>query len=172
MAQKYSIIIIILIFITGCKQESNKDSIIPAISLKSVEQLKLKGKDSAVNFIISYTDGDGDIGLNPEDTIAPFNEGSPYYDNLIIEIFQVENGKASKISNPGNPIDSLNYNERIINLTPTGKSKGISGEIRLLLKASPYIGIFPDSMFYSIQLYDRALHKSNKLRTQVMHFVF
>ncbi len=137
-----------------------------------VEQLKLKGKDSAVNFIVSYVDGDGDIGLNTEDTISPFNEGSPYYNNLIIEIFQIENGIASKIPNPSFPADTLNYNERIVNLTPTGKSKGISGEIRLLLKASPYIGLFPDSMYYTFQLYDRALHKSNKLQTQVMRFEF
>lgn len=172
MAQKYSIFTIILIFIAGCKQESNQDSIIPAISFKSIEQLKLNGKDSAVNFVISYTDGDGDIGLNPEDTMPPFNEGSPFYDNLIIELYKIENGKASKIADPGNPTDSLDYNERIVNLTPTGKSKGISGEIKLLLKASPYLGIFPDSMYYTIQLYDRALHKSNKLQTPAMRFVF
>ena len=28
---------------------------------------------------ITYKDGDGDIGLNPADTFAPYNYGSPYY---------------------------------------------------------------------------------------------
>ncbi len=137
-----------------------------------MEQLKLNGKDSAVNFVIAYADGNGDIGLNTDDTMAPFNESSPFYNNLIIEIYQVKNGKASKIPKPGFLGDSLNYNERIVNLTPTGKSKAISGEIRMLLKASPYLGIFPDSMYYTFQLYDRALNKSNKVQTPVLRFEF
>jgi len=172
MAQKYSIFIILFIFIASCKQESSNESIIPSISIKKVEQLKLNGKDSAVNFVITYADGNGDIGLNTDDTMAPFNENSPFYNNLIIELYQVVNGKASRIPKPGFPGDSLNYNERIVNLTPTGKSKAISGEIRMLLKASPYLGIFPDSMFYTFQLYDRALNKSNKVQTQVLRFEF
>lgn len=172
MAQKYSIFIILFIFIASCKQESNNESIIPSISIKKVEQLKLNGKDSAVNFIIAYADGDGDIGLNTDDTIPPFNESSPFYNNLIIEIYEVVNGKASKIPKPGFPGEFLNYNDRIINLTPTGKSKSISGEIQMLLKASPSAGVFPDSMYYSFQLYDRALNKSNKAQTPVLRFEF
>ena len=150
----------------------NNGSIIPAISIQKVEQLKLNGKDSAINFVVAYADGDGDIGLNTDDTLPPYNEASPYYNNLIIELFQIVDGKATKIAKPGFPGDSLNYNERIINLTPTGKSQSISGEIRLLLKASPYLGIFPDSMYYTFQLYDRALHKSNKVQTPILRFEF
>ncbi|MBQ0130567.1 MAG: hypothetical protein KBT57_12145, partial [bacterium] len=40
----------------------------------------------------SYTDGDGDLGLDVSDSLPPFNNNSPYYYNLIIDYQKFENG--------------------------------------------------------------------------------
>ncbi len=133
--------------------------------------MKLGNEDSAVNIVISYTDGDGDIGLNTDDTLAPYNYGSKYFYNLFVNVYRVDNGIATRIAIPLTT-DSVNFNDRITDLTPTGKSKAISGEIRFSLNAKPYPGIFPDSMFYTFQIVDRSLNESNVVKTNVMKFDF
>lgn len=135
------------------------------------EQYKLNGKDSLLRLFIKYTDGDGDIGLEPDDTAAPFNYGSPFFYNLFIKVYAVENGVGSRIPIPLST-DTVNFNDRITNLTPTGKNKAIFGEFTINLKAEPYPGIRPDSMYYTIQIADRKLHLSNVLQTPVMRFEF
>lgn len=133
--------------------------------------MKFKGKDSFVNIVMTYTDGDGDIGLNVEDTFPPYQYGTKYFYNLFIDVYAVENGKAAKIPIPLST-DTINFNDRIANLTPTGKSKSISGELRITLLAKPYPGVLPDSMFYTFRIADRSLNESNTLTTPVMKFVF
>ncbi len=171
MAQKYSLFIIILVLIAGCKSEATQISKVPVISISSVEQLKLNGRDSVVNITLAYEDGDGDIGLNTQDTLVPYNYGSKYFYNLLVNLYRVKNGKAAKIPIPLSS-DTINFNDRITNLTPTGKSKSISGEIRLFIKAIPYPGVLPDSMYYTFQLIDRKLNESNIVQTKVLRFVF
>ncbi len=171
MLQKYYIISFFLIFIAACKPEASKFSNVPAINVLNVEQIPLNGKDSIVNILLSYTDGDGDIGLEDNDTFAPYNFGTKFFHNLFIELYEIKNGKASKILIPFTT-DTLNLNDRIKNLTPTGKSKSISGEILIPIKALPYPGVTPDSMYYTIQIADRKLNLSNKVATKIMRFVF
>jgi len=171
MLQKYIIILFFLLLLVACKPESSQFSDVPALKLNNVEQISLNGKDSIVNIYINYTDGDGDIGLNTEDTLSPYNFGGKFFHNLFIEVYKIENGVASKIVIPLT-IDTINFNDRITNLTPTGKSKSISGDILIPIKSLPYPGITPDSMYYTIQIADRKLHLSNKVSTNVMRFVF
>lgn len=139
--------------------------------MNKVDQYQLNGKDSAVVILIDYTDGDGDIGLEDSDTIAPFQFPGPYFYNLYVTPYAVNNGVGKPIMIPSST-DSVNYNDRIKTLTPTGKYKAIYGQIRLDIKALPYPGITPDSMYYTIQVIDRKLHKSNLVRTPALKFVF
>ena len=165
----------IIAMLASCKQESAQFSEIPQITLTEVQQQKLNGKDSIVNITLHYQDGDGDIGLNTDDTLPPFNYTSKYFYNILVSVYRVDNGKVSKVTTPvfpPNPPDTINYNDRITNLTPTGKSKSISGEIRMFIKSLPYPGVTPDSMFYTFQLIDRALHQSNVVKTNTMLFEF
>lgn len=169
------IICCVLSLFSSCKQEGSQFSKVPKIALTEVEQRKLNGKDSLVNITFHYEDGDGDIGLNAGDTMDPFNFGSKYFYNLFVNVYRVDNGIATRVTAPAfppNPPDTINYNDRIANLTPTGKSKSISGDISLFIKALPYPGVTPDSMFYTIQIYDRSLNASNILRTNTMYFQF
>lgn len=156
----------------ACKGEVFNFSNTPTLSIeKNPEQYKLNGKDSLVRLIIKYTDGDGDIGLEPEDTSAPFNYTSPFFNNLFVKVYYVENGISKPVLIPSTT-DTINYNTRITNLTPTGKNKSIYGEIVINLRAEPYPGLQPDSMYYTIQIADRSLNLSNIVQTGVMKFEF
>lgn len=176
MAQKYTIFIFILSFVVSCKQDESNFSDIPQISLaESPDQVKLNGKDSVVNITLNYQDGDGDIGLDLADTFPPYNYPSTYFYNLLVNVYRIDDGIISSVLIPTVPPavpDTINYHERILNLTPTGKSKAISGQIKLFIRAAPYPGVTPDSMFYTFQLLDRALNKSEIVKTEVMKFVF
>lgn len=169
MVQKYVFFAIVLI-LAACLGEDFNFPETPAITLKSFEQLKLDGKDSAVILRIEYTDGDGDIGLEPGDTLAPFEFGGPYFYNLHVYPYEVVDGVKKPIM--VSATDSIDFNDRIATLTPTGKNKAIFGEIRIALRAQPSFGITPDSMCYKIFIYDRKLHKSNVIETPVGRFIF
>jgi hypothetical protein len=169
MFQKYTKIAI-LISLFSCKTESSMFPLEPVINLEKVEQFQNKGKDSAVLIKLGYTDGDGDIGLNPNDTFPPFNFGSPYFYNLIVKVFEVKNGVEIPIMIPLTT-DTIFFNDRIANLTPTGKNKSISGTISVNLNAIPYPGILPDTMIYKLKIMDRNLNISNEVVTQPLRFV-
>lgn len=155
----------------SCRTDAPVFSDIPNLTLDKVEQFKLDGKDSSVVILLNYTDGDGDIGLEETDTFPPFNFGSPNFYNLKINVYRIDNGIKYPIIIPSTT-DTLNFNDRIKNLTPTGKSKTISGSISINLNAIPYPGILPDSMSYSIQIIDRKLNKSNTIETNPLKFIF
>jgi hypothetical protein len=171
MVQKY-IKIFVIVLLASCRPEGLQFSEIPTLKLeKQPQQLQLNGIDSIVLIELDYTDGDGDIGLEPADTLAPFNYGSKFFYNLFINVYKVEDGKSMPIIIPLTT-DTVKYNDRILNLTPTGKNKSIFGKINLNINALPYPGIFPDSMYYTIQIADRNLHLSNIVQTPIMRFQF
>ncbi len=47
--------------------------------------------------MISYTDGDGDLGLSDTDTYPPYNVGSEYYYNMIIDYFELQHGELIEV---------------------------------------------------------------------------
>ena len=106
---------------------------------------------------ISFTDGDGDIGLNPNYTIPPFDTGSPYYYNYIITYFEKQQGAFV-------PID-LNppFSYRIPVLNSEFPGKPIKGMISDTLPMNPF-PLF-DTIKFEAYIYDRALHKSNVIST-------
>jgi len=170
MLQKY-IKFCILVLLFSCKADAPLFSDIPNLTLDKVEQFQRDGKDSSVVITLNYTDGDGDIGLEETDTFPPFNFGSAYFHNLLIQVYRIENGVKIPIIIPSTT-DTLNFNDRIKNLTPTGKIKSISGQIKINLNAKPYPGILPDSMSYKVQIIDRKLNKSNAVETNPLKFTF
>jgi hypothetical protein len=169
MFQKYNKIAILLLLFS-CKIDAPMFPSEPTLKLEKVEQFQRKGIDSSVVITLNYTDGDGDIGLNPTDTFPPFNFGSPFFYNLIVKVFEVKNGVELPIVIPLTT-DTISFNDRITNLTPTGKNKSISGNIVINLNAIPYPGILPDTMIYKIIIIDRKLNVSNEVQTQALRFV-
>ena len=114
--------------------------------------------DSA-SVTISFTDGDGDIGLSTSDTQAPFDTGSTYYYNLFLEYFEMHEGEWTA------PPLALPYYYRVPRITPTGQNKALEGEISVALKPWP-IAVAPhDTVRFSVMLVDRELHESNVVYT-------
>jgi len=140
---------------------------VPFIRYNAFEQLKSSsGKDSLGILKLYFTDGDGDMGLNASDTLAPYNKGSLYYYNFFITYFEKQNGVWTKVvlPPPFPGADTLTNNSRIPNLTPTGQNKSLEGEISMQLFTnnpfSPY-----DTIRYDVRICDRALNMSNFVQT-------
>lgn len=167
-AKVISVVIILITF--GCKPETVELSVVPEIGLVNINILKDKAqKDSVIQLIISYQDGDGDIGLTDADTIAPFNVGSPFSHNLPIT-FMVPDGAGDfkELVNSRTGRAYGNNHARVPVITPTSKYKSITGEMTINLTANP-ASENPKEVFLRIQLMDRALNVSNEIRTEVIN---
>lgn len=116
-----------------------------------------------------FTDGDGDIGLAKSDTLPPYNPGSRYYYNLIIDYYEVRNGVETLVpltyfNSETGLYDTVYLSARVPLLTPKGTNKAITGEIHDTLFMYNYNSDF-DTLFLAFRLVDRALHESNPERT-------
>jgi hypothetical protein len=119
------------------------------------------GTDSA-DFYISFTDGDGDIGLDKGDTLSPYDKNSKYYNNIFLRYQYKDSSGIYKDyllpAVPPNPPDTFEFKYRIPVVTPFGQDKSLNGEIHVRLYA-PY-QVHPVYRF-RCYIYDRALHQSN-----------
>lgn len=124
-------------------------------------------KDTALTMKISFTDGDGDIGL-PDDTMPPYNPHGKFYYNYIISYMEKKGGqwKYYLLFNPEtSQYDTVNFNSRIPWLTPEAGNKAIKGEIELHMTILRPVEANYDTVRFDAFIYDRALHKSNVIRT-------
>lgn len=127
----------------------------PAITFKVFE---LHG-DSA-SLVISFTDGDGDIGLDPTDNAPPFDTASAYYFNLFLEHSEKVGGEWRDV----HFAEPIQY--RIPRITPSGQNKALEGEIAVAIDPFPlFITGDADTVRYSVELVDRALNRSNRVST-------
>jgi len=148
-----------MILITGTfllsscmKKETFSD--IPQIAFRSFATEFDSGLYAKRGFLtISFQDGNGDIGLRPDQKYPPFDTGSIYYYNYIIDYYEKQNGVFVKV-----PLDP-SFNARIPYLTPDDPNKAIKGIIVDTLVLNP----FPvhDTIMFKFFIYDRALNKSN-----------
>ncbi|HMM11519.1 MAG TPA: hypothetical protein PKE03_05440 [Bacteroidales bacterium] len=109
---------------------------------------------------ISYRDGDGDIGLEQADTMAPFQPGGDFYYNLKIRFFERRNGVMVEQTNQ-------NFSARIPPLIPKNQKRSIKGIIEYELDVyNPNSS--HDTIQYRIRLADRALNISNEVTTPLI----
>lgn len=120
--------------------------------------------DSAV-VTFSFTDGDGDIGLDDAEMDPPFDSSSYYYYNLYLDYYEKDdaNGWQQGLDLAGDPI-SFKY--RIERIEVKGKQRGMKGTIDVALSdfQNPF-STQSDTIKFSIKLIDRALHESNVIET-------
>lgn len=116
--------------------------------------------DSA-DCVISFTDGDGDIGIFDYDTASSNDFKMKYlYKDTIDNIFKPFD------ANPATPkMDTLFYSYRVPNLTPDGQYKALDGEIRAKLRAAPIYYPTHKTVKFEITLRDRTGNISNKVET-------
>ena len=138
----------------------------PTLDLKGIYPFNSGfGYDSFVEVEVAFSDADGDIGLEDSDTLFPFGTRDPAHYNLLVNYQDKKNGLWRY---PMNPLlgatDTLVLHQRLKNMTPSGRNKGIHGNLTVVIPARPY-QYRGDSVRYEIQLMDRALHRSNKIIT-------
>ena len=127
------------------------------------------GKTERGVLSISYTDGDGDLGLKPRDTFPPFNRGSEYYYNFIVKYYEKQNGEFVEVPllswNPDEQkYDTITFNSRFPWLTPDHGNMAIKGVIQDTMYVNNPLSDF-DTIKFKVSIYDRALHLSNEIET-------
>jgi len=154
---------LLLFLFYGCRKYDHYP-IIPHIELLGFTKLTdTTGVDQQGVIALSFTDGDGDLGLTSDQ-----NSGKYLYD-IFVKYFEKKKGVFQEviITTPntitGKP-DTIGFNGRIPYITPAGKSKAISGEIYDTLFINNYASTY-DTIKYQIYIQDRAFNKSNVVET-------
>ena len=106
----------------------------------------------------SYTDGDGDLGLNDDDTMSPFGPNDPYYYNMVVDYLKCVNGVFVKT-----PLLSWNQHRLRDNDDP----KAISGTMEYTMPVQNPLSP-DDTIKFEIHIIDRALHESNVIQTEAI----
>ena len=141
-------IVLLTLFFACKKRESFSD--IPYLEFRHYE---LKDSVDALGNItklcelhIYFTDGDGDIGLFNDDTIAPYDY------NLFVNYFEMHNDSLQQINvNPP-------YHIRMPNLTPTGQNKSLKVDVKYDVNVTYRNS---DTIKFELKLFDRALNESD-----------
>lgn len=123
---------------------------------------------------ISYTDGDGDLGLDDADTLYPFGPNDPHYYNLIIDYLKWDGSQFVETpllswNQQTQGYDTVSFNARFKRLVFNDEEKPISGTIDY--KMTVFNPLSPnDTVKFKVHLIDRALHESNTIETNTISF--
>lgn len=159
LVTKISLILLIPLLsgLTGCIKEEQYP-LEPHIEFGGFATARdISGKDSLGAITISYTDGDGNIGLFAWDTVEPRKY------NFYLKFMQYVNNELVEVV----PVDTnVNFNARIPLLTPAGRNKNIKGDITMYLEL--YFArqiLLSDTIAFEIFIKDRDLNISNVVET-------
>jgi hypothetical protein len=147
------LLILLVASLNSCIEEEQYP-LKPQIEFSSFATARdVSGKDSLGAVTITYTDGDGDIGLYSWDTVEPYKY------NFYLKFMQLVNNQLVEVT----PVDtSVTFNARIPILTPLGRNKNIKGDITMYLEL--YFArqlLQSDTIAFEIYIKDRALRPSN-----------
>jgi len=151
------VLLILSASLAGCIDKVEYPEV-PAITFKSYGVMSgSDGYDSLAVLTISYTDGDGDIGLYDYDTVEPYK-----YD-YFLKFLEWRDGSFQEVALADT---NFTFNSRIPILTPEGKNKNIRGDISMYLEMYyAFMALQSDTIAFEVYIQDRALNKSNVLRT-------
>ena len=150
--------LIVFTFLSSCIKK-DEFPIIPHIEFDSFTKINNNmGYDDKGILAISFTDGDGDMGLNTEETSPPYDTSSIYYYNFFITYFEKQNGEFVEVELP------FTNNSRIPLLNSSGKDKPLKGKIEIELFINNYTSPF-DTIRFDVFVVDRALNHSNTITT-------
>lgn len=122
--------------------------------------------------VFSYTDGDGDLGLDDSDTLPPFGLNDAHYYNMVVDYLRSVNGQFVKTPllswNPQTQsFDTVTFNARFRRLRDSEEPKAISGKIEYKLTVQNPLSP-NDTIKFEIRILDRALHESNVIQTEAI----
>jgi len=167
---KIGLIIVLLLVSLSCRK-LEEYPIEPAISYNGFVLLinEQTGISEKGILSISYTDGDGDLGLDQNDIFYPYEPEGAYYYNYFITYYERDHGVFSEIpllswNNETQQYDTLNFNARIPVLLPKEKKQGVKGVIQHeMFIYNPLAK--SDTIQFKVKIVDRALHFSNEITT-------
>ena len=145
---------------------NNDDELPDEPVINSVEFL-----EAEKNLTINFTDGDGNFGLPPEDTLPPYqalidtiNEiPNEFHYNLWVDLFKLTDGEYQLIQTP-TPFDF-----RIPSLTPAGQNKQLQVKVTydLSFDLVNLGSIDPgDTLRFDVTIVDRDLNVSNTVNSE------
>ena len=127
-----------MVLLLSCTKDDTFDAV-PTIEFKSINPPIAQEYIDDINIIITYTDGDGDLGENNPD---------------VYNLFVLDNR------------NGIEYKFRIPELSPNGNDISITGNFNIIIDGS---GITDESssqqVNYAIYVTDRARNKSNTITT-------
>jgi hypothetical protein len=153
----FFLLVSLITCMSGCIKEEQYPPR-PQIEFGSFSTVRdVSGKDSLGVITISYTDGDGNIGLYSWDTVEPYKY------NFYLKFMQYVNNELVEVK----PVDStVTFNARIPILTPKGRNKNIKGDISMYLELYFARQILQsDTVAFEIYIKDRTLLESNVIET-------
>jgi hypothetical protein len=121
----------------------------------------------------SYTDGDGDLGLDDTDTLSPFGYNDAHYYNMLVDYLKCVNGVFVKTpllswNAQTQSYDTVSFNARFKRLRDSENPKAISGTMEYKLTVqNPFSP--NDTVKFEIRVLDRALHESNVIQTEAIY---
>lgn len=177
MKKRYLIGLLLLALAVNACQKPVEYPIEPKIAYEGFTYLMNPDSTFSGEGVISfsYTDGDGDLGLDDSDTLPPFGFHDTYYYNMVVDYLKSENGvfvKTPLLSPhvPTSPDDTLvlydtvTFNARFKRLRDSEEPKAISGSMDYKLTVqNPFSP--NDTVKFEIRILDRALHESNVIQT-------
>lgn len=144
-------ILICFFFIACNKLETYDDR--PIITESSYSLLQNDaGVDTSLVLKFTFTDGDGNVGLSTNDTIAPYDA------NVMIDYYEKIDGVFTKIIIPGTT-DTLNFNSRI---KAFGSGNPTKAEVEVKVNISV---VLADTVKFDYYILDKDLNKSNTVTT-------
>lgn len=155
-------ILILVILLSSCF----KNETYPIEPILSEPIVDFSGDSAKLTF--SFTDGDGDIGLEANDTLAPFNPTSYYHYNLYIDYYEKDDELGWQ---RGRDLagDSIVFKYRLLPIFVKGKARGIKGtmDVTIVPFSNPFSSQ-SDTIRYEVKLIDQALHESNVIQTEII----
>jgi len=156
-------ILIMVVFFCACRKPE-KFSDVPEIKFINIYRYQDAQIEDGAMLVFSFQDGEGDIGLNKNDTFPPFNTTSIYYYNFFCDYYERRNGnfiKIDSVEDKNGLMIPFNLNARIPRLSNLPE-ESIHGEIYLQMPfyydvTSPYT----DTIGLVFYIVDRKLNKSN-----------
>lgn len=176
MKNVVSVLALLLLLCTACQQKVEYP-IIPHIDYEGFTYLFNEDSTFSGKGILrfSYTDGDGDLGLDESDIQYPFGPSDPHYYNLLIDYMKLVDGQFVNTplvywhtpTSPDDTVlyDTVSFSARFKRLLDGETSKPISGSMEYTL---PIQNPFSpnDTIKFGIRIVDRALNESNVIETQ------
>lgn len=157
------LLLILTVFILHSCLEKEEFPNIPHIEYKSFTKINNSSFDDKGILTISFTDGDGNIGLRQKDTTAPYV--GLYYYNFIIKYFEKQNGVFTEVEflDPHNNIPIV-HNARIPLVKNTGSTSSLKGDIDIELFINNFTSLY-DTIRFEAYIIDRDLNHSNAITT-------